>query len=189
MIKEVIVVEGKADTRRLREVYGDIHTIETGGNALDERTLELIRHAQKTRGVIILTDPDYPGMRIRSLINERVPGCQNAYVDRASATDPRTKKVGVEHCSHEIIRNALTNLTEANPEPTTVTYRDLLALGYVGASYSQALRDKASQVLHLGHNNAKQFYRKVLLFNISYDTLKALRDDLAQRIGMTLNDG
>ena len=95
MIKEVIVVEGKADTRRLKEIFKDIHTIETGGSAIDETTIELIRHAQQTRGVIIFTDPDFPGMKIRSIINERVPGCKNAYIEREKAVDKRKIKLAL----------------------------------------------------------------------------------------------
>lgn len=184
MIKEVIVVEGKEDTRRLREVYEGIYTIETGGSALNEQTIELIKHAQQTRGVIILTDPDYPGMQIRSIINERVPGCQNAYVNREEAKDHKTGKVGVEHCSKETIQKALANITRINSKPTSVQYYDLMALGYVGKPYSQALRQVVSEALRLGHNNAKQFYRKVLMFNISYETLKDYSEQYIKRIGM-----
>lgn len=187
MIKEVIVVEGKADTSRLKEIFPDIYTIETGGSAIDESTIELIRHAQQTRGVIILTDPDYPGMRIRSIINERVPGCKNAYIEREKAVDAKKHKIGVEHCCAEDIIEALKDLTVVNDEPTTVNYSDLMDLGYVGKPYSQDLRTKASIQLKLGYNNAKQFYRKVQMFNISYETLKDISIQYQKRIGMEIH--
>ena len=57
----VIVVEGRDDTRRLREIYPDIETIETNGSAIDEETIALIQKALQTREVIVFTDPDYPG--------------------------------------------------------------------------------------------------------------------------------
>ena len=59
-IEEVIVVEGKDDTKRLKEVF-DVDTIETRGSAIDESILEQIEHAQETRGVIVFTDPDFSG--------------------------------------------------------------------------------------------------------------------------------
>ena len=40
-------------------------TIETNGSAVNAETIEKIRLAQETRGVIILTDPDFPGEKIR----------------------------------------------------------------------------------------------------------------------------
>lgn len=52
-IKEVIVVEGKSDTKKIQQAV-DADTIETQGLALMDETLELIQHAQETRGVIVL---------------------------------------------------------------------------------------------------------------------------------------
>ncbi len=57
-IQEIIVVEGKDDTRRLREVV-DADTIETIGSAINEDILMQIEHAQETRGVIVFTENDY----------------------------------------------------------------------------------------------------------------------------------
>ncbi len=61
-IQEIIVVEGKDDTRRLQEVV-DADTIETIGSAINEDILMQIEHAQETRGVIIFTDPDFSGRK------------------------------------------------------------------------------------------------------------------------------
>ena len=72
-IEEIIVVEGKDDTRRLQEVF-DVDTIETIGSAIDETILSQIEHAQETRGVIVFTDPDFSGEKIRKIIMEAV-GC------------------------------------------------------------------------------------------------------------------
>ena len=58
-INEIVVVEGKTDSQLLKELY-DVDTIETHGLGLDDKTLELIKEASNTRGVIVLTDPDYP---------------------------------------------------------------------------------------------------------------------------------
>ena len=41
-IKQVVVVEGRDDTKRLKETFGAIDTIETRGSAIDEATLERI---------------------------------------------------------------------------------------------------------------------------------------------------
>jgi ribonuclease M5 len=174
MIKEVIVVEGKEDTRRLKEVYKDIHTIETRGSAIDETTLRLIKKAQEERGVIIFTDPDYPGKRIRHIINQAVPGCKNAYIEKAKAISIKKKKVGVEHCSDQDIKLALSNMTLTISTPTTVLFNDLVHLGLVGRESSRALREYLGNTLNLGHNNAKQFYTKVKLFNIPLSRLEQL---------------
>ncbi|MCC9080521.1 ribonuclease M5 [Enterococcus faecium] len=77
-IQEIIVVEGKDDTRRLREVV-DADTIETIGSAINEEILMQIEHAQETRGVIVFTDPDFSGEKIRKIIMEAVPQAKHAF--------------------------------------------------------------------------------------------------------------
>ena len=62
-IKEVIVVEGKTDTAIIKKLF-DAQTIETHGLAINEDTLDFIEQTQQKRGIIILTDPDYPGMKL-----------------------------------------------------------------------------------------------------------------------------
>ena len=51
-IKEIIVVEGKNDTNVLQSFF-DCDTIETGGDQVNEGTLQRIEEAQKQRGVIV----------------------------------------------------------------------------------------------------------------------------------------
>lgn len=78
----------------------DCDTIETNGTHLSVETLRLIEQAAKTRGVIIFTDPDHPGETIRTAINQKIPGCKNAYIEKHKAKT--AKKVGVEHASKKI---------------------------------------------------------------------------------------
>lgn len=84
-IEEIIVVEGKDDTRRIQEVV-DADTIETIGSAINDDILEQIEHAQETRGVIIFTDPDFSGEKIRKTIMEVVPDAKHAFLSRQLAT-------------------------------------------------------------------------------------------------------
>lgn len=65
-INEFIVVEGKDDTERVKSAV-DCDTIETNGSAIDTYTLEVIQHAQQTRGVIVLTDPDFQVIKLEIL--------------------------------------------------------------------------------------------------------------------------
>lgn len=88
-INEFIVVEGRDDTERVKTAV-ECDTIETNGSAINQDTLNVIRHAQETRGVIVLTDPDFPGDKIRHTIRDYVPGVKHAYLDREKA---KTKEV------------------------------------------------------------------------------------------------
>ena len=71
-IKQIIVVEGKNDTNVLKS-YFDCDTIETHGTHLGKEILAQIALAKEKRGIIIFTDPDYPGEKIRSTINHHIP--------------------------------------------------------------------------------------------------------------------
>ena len=65
MIRQVIIAEGKSDIARIqRAVEADV--IATEGYTLRPAVLRDIRAAYEKRGIIILTDPDGPGERIRA---------------------------------------------------------------------------------------------------------------------------
>src|SRR5690625_4138857 len=93
-VKEIIVVEGRDDSAKIGQAV-DADTIETNGSAITKEILEQIRHAKAKRGVIIFTDPDYPGKRIRHIIDQAVPGCKHAFLTRekARATYPHNKSL------------------------------------------------------------------------------------------------
>ncbi|MBQ2139001.1 MAG: toprim domain-containing protein, partial [Erysipelotrichaceae bacterium] len=81
MIKELIVVEGVNDTKRLQSFF-DVDTIETHGMGLNKETIELVRQANEKRGVILFLDRDAPGEKIRKRLNEAIPGLKNAFVKK-----------------------------------------------------------------------------------------------------------
>ncbi len=66
-IKEIIVVEGKDDLKRIKESF-DCTVIETKGFALKPETIKLLKKALKYKGIIILTDSDKSGNIIRQKI-------------------------------------------------------------------------------------------------------------------------
>ena len=81
MLKEVLVVEGKMDTVAIKRAL-EADTIETGGFTLAPYTLRQIEAAYKKRGIIILTDPDGAGERIRRFLTQRFPEAGQAFVPK-----------------------------------------------------------------------------------------------------------
>ncbi|MBR3891216.1 MAG: ribonuclease M5 [Bacilli bacterium] len=175
-IKEVIVVEGKSDYTLLKS-FLDVEIIITNGSEISKETLELIKKANETRGVIILTDPDYPGMQIRNKINQYTNGCKNAFVEKSKAI--RGKKVGIAETRKEDILQALENVvTFTNVAIGDVTYNDLYELGFVGKADSKQKREKVCSKYHLGWCNGKNFLRRINMFNITIDMIKeVIKDD------------
>ncbi|WP_171016978.1 ribonuclease M5 [Pseudalkalibacillus caeni] len=166
-IKEVIVVEGKSDTIAVqRAVKAD--TLETNGSEISESTLNQIELAQKRRGVIVFTDPDFPGERIRKIISERVPGCKHAFLPKKEGIAKSGKGLGIEHASCEAIRLALGKVKEEMEDPDEIIpWEDLIAAGLVGGSKAKQRRELLGEVLNIGYMNGKQLYKRLKMFQVS----------------------
>ena len=157
-IREVIIVEGRHDTARLRQ-YFDCTTIETGGTALNEETKKQILQAARDTGIIIFTDPDGPGNRIRHAVSELVPDARHAFVNRKEARTE--KKVGVEHAEEAALWTALENLVSFAEEPGTLTAVDLYELGLSGGHDSALRRQQIGELYHIGYANTKTFLERL----------------------------
>lgn len=169
-IKEVIVVEGKSDYTLLKS-FLDVEIIITNGSEISKETLELIKKANETRGVIVLTDPDYPGMQIRNKINNYTTGCKNAFVEKSKAI--KGKKVGIAETRKEDILLALENVvTFTDVKVGDVSYNDLYEFGFVGKIDSKTKREKVSNYYHLGWCNGKNFLRRINMFGITIEMIK-----------------
>jgi len=74
-ISQVIVVEGRDDTANLKR-YFDVETYETRGSAINEQDIARIQRLHQRHGVIVFTDPDFNGERIRRMIMTAIPTVQ-----------------------------------------------------------------------------------------------------------------
>ena len=179
MFKEVVVVEGRDDTRRLKEIYPNILTFETGGSAINKEKLAQIRDLQKKRGVIIFTDPDFPGEKIRNIVMQAVPECKHAHLSKKEATRAHRRGLGVEHASDEAIKQALVNLvTPTTGQEALIETEFLMNLNLIGHAGSSSRRKKLSKALGIGHVNGKQLQKRLQIFGISKAQIEeALKDD------------
>lgn len=167
--KQVIVVEGRDDTKRLHEAFGDVDTIETRGSAISEQTLALIKKAQDSRGVIVLTDPDFPGEKIRKTISAAVPGVTHAFLPREDAKpDHAHQSLGVEHATPAALREALGHLTTEVPDaPEQISQEDLFTAELIGSPRAAKRRAALGDILHIGYTNGKQLQKRLRQFEIT----------------------
>ena len=169
MIKEVIVVEGKNDTKRLKGFF-EVDTIETHGLGLGKDTIEYIREINDKRGVILLLDPDAPGEKIRRRLNDSIPNLRNAFILKE---DARTKKkVGVEHANKEVLEKALNNLISYGDYRESISLGEFIELGLSGKSDSASRREKVIKRYHLGKCNAKTLLKRLNMLGISKKDLE-----------------
>lgn len=151
-IDEAIIVEGKYDKIKLASILDAVIIITNGfGIFKDKEKLGLIRYYAEKTGIIILTDSDSAGRKIRGYIKSAVPKgiVKNVFVpdvfgkekrkDKASAEG----KLGVEGLDKEIILKAFQKAGITASERTVVpdiTKLTLFELGLSGGANSRELR-------------------------------------------------
>ena len=170
-IKEVIVVEGINDTKRLKSFF-DVDTIETHGLGLSKKTLEYIKEININRGVILFLDPDTPGEKIRNKINSHIPNLKNAFVLKKDART--SKKVGIEHADKETLEEALNNLITYTDSKESISLQEYNSLGLNGENDSQIKREKVSAFFHIGKCNNKTMFKRLNMLGITFDQIKEI---------------
>ncbi len=166
----IIVVEGTSDEALLRS-FLDCDVVTTNGSEVSRETIDFLKEAAKTRSIVVLTDPDSPGKRIRDLIAKEVPSVQHAFVRKEKSI--KHHKVGVAESSRDEVLLALSHLVPASsPVRGDLTFSDLLELGLAGCPGSEEKRAEVEEKLSLGHGNAKTFLKRANALNISKQSIK-----------------
>lgn len=165
MIKEVLVVEGKMDVVAIDKAV-EADCIITEGFNLKPQALDSIAKAYQKRGIIIMTDPDSAGERIRRFLTKRFPEAKHAFIPKEDAT--ANNDIGIEQASPEAIRTALAKVRTMDWEPTNnFTGADLLRAGISGSPAASAKRAKLGAVLGIGYANAKTFLQRLNHYGIT----------------------
>ena len=171
---DIIVVEGTHDVIKIHEAYPNANCVITNGSEISIDTINYIKELSKSHNIIVFTDPDYPGERIRSKIEEIVPNCKHAFIRKKDAHSHNFKKLGVEHATKEVIIECLENVYDNNVSEGTITNLDLFELGLTGMENSSELRDKISDKLNIGKPNNKTFLKRLNLIGITKEKLEDL---------------
>ncbi len=165
MIREVIVVEGKDDIRAVKAAV-DAEVIATSGFGYGKKLIKLLRDLNERRGIIIFTDPDYMGTRIRKDLDKNLKGAKHAFLSQTKAM--KKANIGVENASREDIIEALRGARPVYEDAEyTFTNADLIRTGLSGRANSKEKRNKVSDRLKIGYGNSKQFLNKLNSFKIS----------------------
>ncbi len=170
MIKEIIVVEGKSDISAVKRAV-DAEVIATSGLGINENIIKVIKKASKNKGIIILTDPDFPGKKIRNILSSEIENCKHAFIPRDQAK--RHGDIGVENASPEAIREALKNArAEISDNVIEFTNNDMVYYGLVGNENASKRRGLLGDELSIGYCSAKQFLKRLNSFGITREELE-----------------
>ncbi|MDR0199913.1 MAG: ribonuclease M5 [Streptococcaceae bacterium] len=175
-ISEVIVVEGKSDTTNLKRFF-ECETYETGGSAIDAADLERLKILQEKRGLIIFTDPDFQGERIRKIIMAAIPEAKHAFIRRDEGVPVSKSKghsLGVEHADGVALEAALSGLFsgETTNFSSDIRSEDLQRMGLVMGKDSRRRREHLGEALRIGYVNGKGLLKRLQLFGVCLEEVE-----------------
>ncbi len=169
-LRQTIVVEGRYDKSKLATLF-DANIIETGGFVIfkDAEKLALLRRLAAQSGVILLTDSDAAGFRIRAFLSGALPKEQITHVyipdvygkERRKERPSAEGKLGVEGVDKDRILQAFrlagVPLDGDPPQPKAsgakddapITAADLYADGLTGGPDAATRRRRLQSLLGL----------------------------------------
>lgn len=160
-INEAIIVEGKYDKSKLASLVDAVIIVTNGfGIFKDREKLELIRYYARKTGIIIMTDSDSAGQKIRGYIKGAVHDGRiiNVYIPDVFGKEKRKEKpsaegkLGVEGISSKQIAEAFERAGITSSERTfksDITPLTLYELGLSGGENSRELRKSLQKSLDL----------------------------------------
>ncbi|UER68036.2 ribonuclease M5 [Borrelia sp. BU AG58] len=166
-----MVVEGKDDARRIKELFR-CAVIETGGFYLKSETINVLRRAVATHGIIIFTDSDRAGSLIRKQIVKRLK-CSNK--DSIKHAHLESKNKEVEMSSRLEVTKVLANVATFSDrrDKEDLTLNDLIELGLTGLQ-SRERREKVQKHFQLGNGNNKRLLERINYFKIKRKEIEEL---------------
>lgn len=185
-IDRVVIVEGRYDKIKLSSII-DAIIIETDGFGIfnNKEKQKLIRRLAEAKGILILTDSDSAGFKIRSFIKGMVPEeyIKHAYIpdifgkEKRKTEPSKEGKLGVEGVKASIITDTLKKAgvvceeTEKT-ERREITKLDLYDDGLSGKPDSDALRKKLLKYLDLPERLTSNALVQILNTFLTYEEYK-----------------
>lgn len=198
-IKQAVIVEGKYDKIKLDSII-DAVIIETNGFGVfkDKETQTLIRKLASTCGILVFTDSDSAGFKIRSFIGGSVApdSIRHAYIpdifgkERRKQTPSKEGKLGVEGVPVSVILDALTRAgvvwEEVAQSRRKITAGDLYEDGLSGKKNSRVLRAKVLKSLNLPQRHSTSALIQIMNAIMTFEEYKQVVAELSFGGGETI---
>lgn len=187
-IRPAVIVEGRYDAARLANLV-DTMILTTDGFAIfkDKARQNLFKQTARARGLIVLTDSDAAGFKIRHFVTNLAGAAyvRQAYVPAIPGKESRKAEpgkeglLGVEGIGDELILQALQTALTSVPDdiagipdnPRPITYTDLYEWGISGTANSADRRRSLLKRLGLPPRLSKKELLSVLNTLYTFDSL------------------
>lgn len=189
-IRPAVIVEGRYDAARLANLV-DTMILTTDGFAIfkDKARQNLFKQTARARGLIVLTDSDAAGFKIRHFVTNLAGAAyvRQAYVPAIPGKESRKAEpgkeglLGVEGIGDELILQALQTALASVPDdiagipdnPRPITYTDLYEWGISGTANSADRRRALLKRLGLPPRLSKKELLSVLNTLYTFESLDA----------------
>ncbi len=185
-LKQAVIVEGKYDKIRLESLL-DATIICTDGFAIfkDKEKQQLIRRLAEKNGILILTDSDSAGFKIRSFLGGSLPKDKvtHAYIpdvlgkERRKAEPSKEGKLGVEGMRTKALTDALEKAgvfcEETEQKGKRVEVIDLFEDGISGGANSKQKRLALLKALDLPQRLSTSALLDMINTFMSYEEYKS----------------
>lgn len=187
-IRPAVIVEGRYDAARLANLV-DTMILTTDGFAIfkDKARQNLFKQTARARGLIVLTDSDAAGFKIRHFVTNLAGAAyvRQAYVPAIPGKESRKAEpgkeglLGVEGIGDELILQALQTALASVPDDIAgipdntrpITYTDLYEWGISGTANSADRRRSLLKRLGLPPRLSKKELLSVLNTLYTFDSL------------------
>ncbi len=177
-VKETIIVEGLYDKIKLSQFIDGVIFVTNGFTVFTNRNMQAsIKALGEKTGVVILTDSDSAGFRIRNFVKQLLPDeyVRHAYIPNIEGKEKRKRTagkegfLGVEGVSDEIIIKALKDAgcdidgtVQVRQRQRDITKADMYAAGFSGGEGSRKRRERLTEALGLPYKISSNMLLDVL---------------------------
>ncbi|MBR5521805.1 MAG: HAD-IA family hydrolase [Oscillospiraceae bacterium] len=173
-VSQVVVVEGKYDAIKLDSIIDGLIIPVNGFSVFsDSEKKSLLKNLGKKNGIILVTDSDTAGFKIRNYVQNICRGSEiiNVYIPPVSgkesrkATPSKEGLLGVEGIEKEVLLKCFTDAGVTGQtvvHKSEMTYADLFRLGLSGTANATDNREKLARRLNIPNKLSKKALLEVL---------------------------
>ncbi len=174
-VSQVVVVEGKYDAIKLDSIVdGLIIPVHGFSVYSDDEKKNLLKQLGRKNGIILITDSDFAGFRIRNYVQNICRGSEiiNVYIPPVQGKESRKQSpskeglLGVEGIDKTTLLRCLQDAGVTTGQSSVVkddmTYSDLFELGLSGTANATENREKLAKYLNIPTKLSKKALLEVL---------------------------
>lgn len=170
-IDALIVVEGKSDASFLSSFIDSSFFI-TNGFDLSYDKIEFLKHASKSKQILLMLDPDEAGLSIEKKLIDLIGNVTVIHVEKSQCN--KNNKHGVAECNiNEIIRVLSPFASVCMQKVNLISLSDFLSI----TCLENGKIEKIKHFFHIGKCNTKTTVKRLNVLGVQLEDLKKVIED------------